>query len=218
MSGASRRASAAAGLAAVALILSGCLSTGYSYVSHRIPDHTEMFFKVPSRWRFFTNQQVLLAHNPKISRSQLRTLEGSGWLESFTPNPHASAKSVSNFSTPYPMGEAYSRAIGYDEHQTYSVTSLRTEILSSDPLAGTSPDKVLSYSEFTGPAGLRGIRMLVDVPISNGRYVTLEQISEVDAATNWVDVLAVGCTVTCWRHYGGIVKQVMKSWSVRSDR
>ncbi len=105
-----------------------------------------------------------------------------------------------------------------DERQTYSLSSLRTEILANDPLASDSPDKVLGYSEFTGPSGLRGSRMLVDIPLSSGKFVTFDQVAEVDAGTNWVFVIAVGCTVTCWRHYGGIVKQVMNSWTVRSTR
>lgn len=206
------------GLVIGALIFSGCLGTGYTYVSHRNRDKTELFFKVPSRWKFFSDRQIILATNPNISSKQLKTLEGSRWLEAFTPDQRATVKSLSNYETKYPMGTVFARELGLDERQSYSLTSLRTEILATDPLGSSSPDRVLSYREFTGPAGLRGSRMEVDIPTSGGKFVTFNQVAEVDAATNWVFVLAVGCTVSCWHHYGGIVTQVMKSWSVRSTR
>lgn len=207
-----------AAVVAAAVGLSGCLGTGYAYVSHRNTDHTELFFKVPSRWRFFTNKDIILAENPNISNKQLKTLEGSGWLEAFSPDPKATPKDIlGNFTLKYPSGTVFARALSYSQHQTYSETSMRTEILPSDPLSDTSPDRVLSYSEFTGPSGLRGIRMTVDVPLkSGGKWITLDQVTEVDAATNWVYLLAVGCTVTCWRHYGGIATQVMNSWHVNA--
>jgi hypothetical protein len=201
---------------AVAIVLSGCLGTGYTYVSHRNSDRTELFFKVPSRWKFFSNKQIILAANPHITNSQLKTLEGSRWLEAFTPNPRASAKSLGNYESKYPTGTVFARQLGVDERQSYSLSSLRTEILSSDPLSANSPDRVLSYREFTGESGLRGSRMAVDIPLQDGRFVTFEQVAEVDQDTNWVYVLAVGCTVSCWRQYGGIVKQVMNSWHVRA--
>lgn len=206
------------GLVAVALVFSGCLATGYNYVSHRNSDHTELYFKVPSRWKFFSDKQIILADNPNLSDKQLKTLESGRWLEAFTPDPKASVKKLGDYEAGYPMGTVYARELGADERQSYSLSSLRTEVLANDPLASNSPDKVLGYSEFTGPSGLRGSRMLVDIPLSSGKFVTFDQVAEVDSGTDWVFVIAVGCTVTCWRHYGGIVKQVMNSWTVRSTR
>lgn len=200
----------------MAIALSGCLGTGYTYVSHRNTDRTELFFKVPSRWKFFSDKQIILAANPHITNTQLKTLEGSRWLEAFTPDPKADAKNFGNYQSRYPTGTVFARELGADERQSYSLTSLRTEILSSDPLASNSPDRVLAYREFTGQSGLRGSRMAVDIPISGGRFVTFEQVAEVDEGTNWVYVLAIGCTVSCWRQYGSLVNQVMNSWHVRT--
>lgn len=206
-------------LVAAALVFSGCLGTGYTYVSHRSPDHTELFFKVPSRWKFFTDKQIILAENPHITDKQLSTLAAGRWLEAFTPNERAKPETLlGDYTSRYPSGMVYARELNVDERQSYSLSSLRTEILENDPLAADSPDKILGYSEFTGPAGLRGSRMLIDIPVSSGKYVTFDQVAEVDGGTNWVFVIAVGCTVSCWRQYGGVVKQVMDSWSVRSTR
>jgi hypothetical protein len=198
-----------------ALVFSGCLSTGYAYVSHRNPDKTELFFKVPTSWKFFNQNQIILASNPHLSLSQLSQIEGSRWLDAFTSAPHPKAKNALNLESNYPTGEAFARPLNPSERQTYSLTSLRTEILSSDPLAANSPDTVLAYTEFTGKNGLRGSRMEVDVPIASNKFITLEQVAEVDQDTNWVFLMAVSCTATCWRPNAGVIKQIFNSWSVK---
>jgi hypothetical protein len=199
-----------------ALLLSGCLGTGFTYVSHRNPDGTVLYFKVPDHWKIFNQDQIILSSNPALSRSQLSQIEGSRWLEAFTVSPHPSVKNALNLQGSYPTGFAEARQLNVTERQSYSLSSLRSEILGTDPLSTGSPDTPLAYSEFTGANGMRGSRMTVLIPSTGGKFDTYEQIAEVDGGTNWIFIIAVGCTATCWRPNEGLLNQLLDSWAVKA--
>lgn len=205
---------AAAVLGTLALVLSGCLSSGYAYFSHRNPDGLELYFKLPARWKTFDSTQVLEAANGRLSQSQIKQIEGTEWLVLFAASRRISARQVGLSGSTVPEGEAFTRELSPTERDTFSLASLRQAIIGTDPLS-SSQFNVLSYSEFTAPGGIRGSKLVVDVLGSHGLVTTLGQVVEVDPATDWLYGIAIGCRASCWNPNEGTISQVLDSWTVK---
>jgi len=209
-------------LFAAAIALSGCFSSGFTYISHRTPDSTLLGFKLPGQWKTFDTQQVLEALNGPISSSESKSIAAGEWIESFSAAP----KAVANFfgvaeSSNYPVGFAEARPLTAGERDSFSFASLRSEILGTDPLAAASPDpyNVTAYNEFASTTnGLRGAKLTTNIKLSSGATATLSQVVEVDANTNWVFAIAVACKASCWGPNSGVIKQIVNSWAVKETK
>ena len=205
-----------------AIALSGCFSSGYTYISHRNPDSTLLGFKLPGVWKTYDTRQVLSALNGPISSSEAKSIAAGEWIESFSAAP----KPVANFfgvaeTSQYPVGFVEARPLNAGEHDSFNVSSLRSEILGTDPLAAASPDPytVTAYSEFASSTnGLRGAKLTTNIKLSSGATATLSQVVEVDANTNWVFAITVACKASCWGPNAGVIKQVMNSWAVKETK
>jgi hypothetical protein len=189
-------------IAVIGISLSGCLSTGFVYISHRTPDATILGFKLPSQWKTFDTKQVLEATNGPISSAEAKNIANGAWEETFSDAPRASADffAVAEHSK-YPVGFAEARQLNSGERDGFSLASLRAEILGSDPLAASSPDpfNVTAYSEFANARdGLRGSSLTTNIKLSSGATATLSQIVE-----------------ACWGPNNGVIDQILKSWSVK---
>jgi hypothetical protein len=200
-----------------ALALSGCLSSGYTYLSHRNPDDTEVYFKLPTTWSTFDNAQLIDAVNGKLSSSQISQIAGAQWLVAFTAEPHAVAKSAGTIGNRYPGGYTFSEQLSETERDSLSFSTMRSVILGTDPLTATtgSPYDVLSYTETVWPGGIRTNELEVDINQSDGPTLTFGQIVAVDPQTNWIMAIGIGCRASCWGPNQGLIKQVLKSWQVK---
>jgi hypothetical protein len=203
----------------IGLSLSGCFSSGFIYVSHRSRDATILGFKLPGKWKTFDTQQVLEASNGPISSAEAKSVANGEWEETFSNAPHPSADffAVAEHSK-YPVGFVEARQLNAGERDGFSLASLRSEIVGSDPLAAASPDPftVTAYMEFANTrVGLRGSSLTTNIKLSSGATATLSQIVEVDGTTNWLFAITVACTAACWGPNSGVIHQILKSWSVK---
>jgi len=138
-------------MAVVGLSLSGCISTGFAYVSHRSPDKTILGFKLPTKWATFDTQQVLESTNGPISSAEAKNIANGEWEEAFSDSPHPTADFFATAEhSSYPVGYAEARQLNAQERDGFNYATLRSEILGVDPLGGTSPDPydVTAYNEF----------------------------------------------------------------------
>lgn len=216
--GASRRSIAPLLAAALALLLTGCLSTGYAYISRQNPDGTKLYFKIPSTWRTFGSTQVIEAANGKLSYSQVKQIENGEWLTFFSASRHVDVKQVGVGPSTAPQGEAFARQLGPAERDSFSLATLRSTILGSDPLTATTGVHVLSYTEFTTSGGVRGSRLVADLTGSHGLVTTFGQVVEVDPQTDWEFGIDVSCRASCWGPNSGSISQILKSWTVKELR
>ena len=201
----------------LALLLSGCLSSGFTFVSRTNPDKTQLFFKVPSQWKLFGPTQLIEANNGPLSRAQINQIENGEWLTAFSAAPHATAKQQSApYGARYPAGISIGRQLSVTERDGFSFASLRAVLLGTDPLSGSSQYNVLSYSEFSKPGGLRGSKMEVDITSSNQVVTTFAQVAMVDANTNWVYAIGLGCHASCYGPNQGLFNQILNSWAVKA--
>ncbi|MCU1489447.1 MAG: hypothetical protein JWM85_852 [Acidimicrobiaceae bacterium] len=208
---------AAVGLAAsLPIVLTGCLSTGFAYFTHHSSDNTQLYFKLPSRWKTFDSAQVIEATNGKLSRSQIKTIEAGAWLLYFSASSKTKLKDVGNPGSRQPEGEAFARQLGTSERDTMSLSALRQTFLGTDPLSSTSNQfNVLSYNEFTKSGGIRGSKMVVDISGKNGLVTTFGQVVAVDPQTNWLFGIELSCRASCWGPNTGLINQILTSWTVK---
>ncbi|HLG67072.1 MAG TPA: hypothetical protein VKV36_04285 [Acidimicrobiales bacterium] len=207
---------AAAALAAAAA-LSGCLGTGYVYISHRSPDGTDVYFKVPSRWTVYDAKAIFEAQNGPLGPSELKQLTDGQWIEALSAAPRPTVSSALTIGSRFPTGVVDAHQLGPTDRDQLSFSSMRAAILGTDPLTASSGFQVLSYQEFTGPGGVRGVKMVVNID-GKGPVKTFGQVVAVDAQTNWIFAIGVGCEVSCWGANAGSIRQVLGSWTLKESR
>lgn len=206
----------AIGLTAAGL-LAGCGISGFSYVSHRDSTGAVSYFKVPSDWTLYQAKQILESTNGHLTPSQISQIEAGNWTELFAGGPHPSLSEARSIASTQPTGVVSVRQLSPGEADGYSWSSLRTEILSADPLNPPNPDPyvVLSYNQFTRKGGLRGSHLVVDIKLNTGLVATLNQMALVNQSTQWVYILGISCTASCYGSHSGLINQVVNSWAVK---
>jgi hypothetical protein len=205
-----------------ALSLSGCFSTGFTYISRRSPDGMILGFKLPSKWATFNTKQAIEAPNGPLSTSVANSIGQGEWVEAFSAAPHPNANFYATAQTSkYPVGFASALPLTEAEHDSLTYSSMRAQILGTDPEGATDPDPyvITGYSEFSSSSdGLRGSRLTVNIKLGTGATATLSQIVEVDAGTNWLFDIVVMCSAACWSPNSGEINQVLKSWTVKETK
>lgn len=199
------------------LVLSGCqVGSSFQYVSHRAPDGVDLYFKVPPHWAIFNTDQVIEAQNGKLGPTQLRQIAGGEWIETMSPRPGVTPRSSIGIGKRYPTAVVESRQLGSSERDSLSFASMRSELLGTDPLTATSGFQVLSYNEFALPGGIHGIKMIVNIT-GTSPVLTFGQVTAVDANTNWIFAVGVGCQASCWGANASAVTQILNSWTLKEQ-
>jgi hypothetical protein len=197
-----------AGLVIVAaLALTACSGSNYHYVTS---SSTGTFLKVPSSWRVYGKSTVLadpgqLGPRGATSDRFLAEFDGS-------PSPNAAHDFI---TSAYPFGIVRVRQLSLQEHDQYSLASLRNEVVPVDNLVNQDPNsvQVKSAPKLITKGGLRGTKLEYSVHVNSVTF-TVEQIGYVDTPTNTVWYLIVGCTVSCYQRYAGDIHRVVDSWLV----
>jgi hypothetical protein len=200
-----------------AMLLSSCLSAGFTYINHRNPDGTNMYFKVPSGWTVYDAKQVLESQNGPLGPAQLKQLTTGQWIDAFSASPKPTVSSALGLGSRYPTGIADAELLSADARDQLSFSAMRAALLGTDPLTATSGFQVLNYTEFTGPGGVRGIKLVTNINDKNP-VKTFGQVVAVDAQTNWLYAIGVGCEISCWGSFAGVITQVLKSWTVKESK
>ncbi len=214
---ASRRAAIALGCALLATALSSCqIGSSFQYVSHRAPDGVDLYFKVPPHWAIFNTDQVIEAQNGKLGPTQLRQIAAGEWIETMSPRPGVTPKTSIGVGRRYPTAVVESRQLGSSERDSLNFAAMRSELLGTDPLSATSGFQVLSYSEFALPGGIHGIKMIVNITGASP-VLTFGQVTAVDANTNWIFAMGVGCEASCWGANASAVTQLLNSWTLKEQ-
>ena len=212
------------GVVGLSLVLSGCLGSTYAYVSHRNPDGTELYFKIPARWTVFSAKQIVESQNGPLSNAQLSQIESGQWNTAFNASPSAILKQQEqlqfiNTIAKFPNGYVFARHMSENDRDALSLAAMRSIILGSDPLAAStqSPFNVLNYSEFTKSGGIRGSKLVTDISETGGLISTFAQVVAVDPQTNWIYGIGISCRASCWGPNQGLINQIISSWNVKEQ-
>lgn len=204
-------------LGVAAVLVSACqITSGTQFVSHRAPDGVDVFFRVPPHWAIFDTNQIIEAQNGRLGPTQLKQIGSGQWIESMTPRPGATAKNSLGIGKRFPTALVEARVLGTTERDDLSFSTMRSELLGTDPLTATSGFQVLSYTEFADPGGIHGIKMIVNITNSTP-VLTFGQVTAVDANTNYIFAVGVGCEASCWGENAGAVTSLLNSWTLKEQ-
>ena len=218
----SRRKVAIGVFALSSVSLASCASNSYSYFNFVTSSGADMYFKVPASWSDFGPSQVFSTPQQTLTPAELSQIEAGDWANVFSAQHTGTITSLTGIFADQPFGITQARKLTASQHDTFSLASLRTMLIPSDPLSTTSSSTASavysaeSYSEFVTSSGMRGSRMVVDIKQSGKPTSVLTQVAEVDSATSWVYLIGVGCTKACYQANKSIINEIVNSWSVRS--
>ncbi|MGH9007794.1 MAG: hypothetical protein ACRDV6_08805 [Acidimicrobiales bacterium] len=204
-------------LGLLGLLLSSCrVGASFQYVSHRAPDGVDLYFKVPPRWAIFGTDQVVEAQNGKLGPTQLKQIANGEWVETMSPRPGVTPKTSLGIGKRYPTAVVETRPLGQTERDSLNFSTMRSELLGTDPLTATSGFQVLSYHEFALSGGIHGIKMIVNIT-GTSPVLTFGQVTAVDAATNYIFAVGAGCQASCWGANASAVTSLLNSWTLKEQ-
>ena len=207
----------AIGVAALGLLLSGCqFGASYQYVSHRSPDGVDLYFKVPPKWSIFNTNQVLEAQNGKLGPTQLKQIASGEWIETMSNRPGVTAKTSIGIGKRYPTAVVETRELGGTERDGLNFSAMRSEILGTDPSPPPLASRCSTTANSPCPGASTAIKMVVNIT-KTSPVLTFGQVTAVDANTNYIFSVGVGCQASCWGANAGAVTSLLNSWTLKEQ-
>jgi hypothetical protein len=193
------------------MVLSACGGSQYHFISST---STQTYLKVPSGWHVYSQPQIL-AHldaadptaKPRHKAPFFVILDGDP-APSLDHDPRSSR---------YPFGLVRVRSLASSEQDTYSLQSLRNEVLNVDQLQQASPDAVAAIGpgRLITHGNLRGTHLEYTVHGPDGSNFTVDQVGFIDSPTRTVWFLFIGCATACYRTNAASIHRVADSWIVK---
>ncbi len=210
-------------VASVGLILSSLLGGRFNYVSHTNLSGGDSYFRFPSKWEAFSQDQVVLSSDAKITPAQLRSLDQTEWTEIFSADRGLSLANLKGLSSSTPFGVAQQLELTTQQKSTFKLAALRSIFVPNDPLSKAPSTsgyhyKVISYRQYVSSDGLTHLEMLVDVKAPGGSSSVLDEAAAVDKNTQWVYFIGIGCTYSCFEANRSQILDVVNSWNVKEQR
>lgn len=209
----------AALVALLGLMLAACQPSGFTYVRN---NEDGAYVKFPSAWHYFGDEALLewQAEAAGLTPGRAEELSELQWAVAFDADPEPSLDHFFNESNSHPIGLMQVRRLDPDERDQFSLASLRNQFIPFDTIAASDAGRIelISVEELTTPDGLRGLRMKYTVRFATGGVFTYDQTAYVDAATQKVYLLAVGCTVECFPKHSAEIERVAASWTIKEPQ
>ncbi|MDA8196791.1 MAG: hypothetical protein M0019_06235 [Actinomycetota bacterium] len=208
------------GSSAVALLASSCGLSHYNFFNFTNSSGADMYFKVPQSWSNFGPKDVYSTPQMTLSASQLASIETGNWATVFTAQRATSLSSLTGIFSNVPFGISQATKLSASQRDSFSLATIRKLLLPVDPLSSSNSVGGVtyasqSYNEFVTASGMRGSRMVVYVKQSGKPTAVLDQVAEVDANTNWVYLIGVGCDLKCFNSNKSTIQTIVNSWSVK---
>ncbi|MFA9429931.1 hypothetical protein [Egicoccus sp. AB-alg2] len=196
-----RRWTIATGLA-VALAAS-CGGSGFRYVADR---DAGVYFKLPDGWTTLPDEGVTEQFASPTADADTQRLIG------FDAAPDPAVEHLLHPDAAHPAGLSRVRLLSIRERDQLSLAALRNEFLPVDSLP---PGRVrlLASEDIETDTGLHGTESTFEIGLDEGTY-TLTQVVLVDAGTQVVYGLVVGCTQSCYAEQRSDIEAVVESWSI----
>jgi hypothetical protein len=196
---------------ALLLLLAACSGTGFQYVTS---SETNTFFKVPSDWRLYDEEDVFTNTVSGLSPQQRERSRAAQWIEAFDASPDPSIDHVLNPGAKHPAGFARVRVIQSDERDDFSLNSLKNEVFQLDDLDGANRLEVISSDDVVLDSGVHGTKMVYNLR-TGGDFFTVNQTALVDPETRLLYVFMIGCQADCYVDNESLIQQVADSWTIK---
>ncbi|MDQ4097998.1 MAG: hypothetical protein M3144_09050 [Actinomycetota bacterium] len=194
---------------AAAVLLTGCAGSGYTYVQSSA---NKTYFKVPEEWRVYNKDQVLGLDRRRPSQE---ADPGLRYLAVFDADPNPSLEHDLQTATS-PFGVVKVRQLSPEERDTFSLQSLRNEVVPIDDILEQEVGQIqlIKEPESIVKGGLRGSRLVYTVLTDNGSFA-VDQTGLVDAGTNTLYFFIVGCESECFAANRRTISEVADSWTIK---
>lgn len=198
----------AVGVAGVAL--AGCAGSDYQYVKS---SSNNAYFKVPKEWKIFDKDQILGASEEQLSQTESSNLR---FVTIFDGDPNPSLEHELT-TAKHPFGLVRVRELTLEERDTFSLSTLRNEVVRIDDILENKLGDVELVEEpesILKQKGLAGARLVYTVKGPEGSF-TVDQTGLVDPGTHVVYFFIVGCETTCFSENRRRISEVADSWTIK---
>jgi hypothetical protein len=203
-------------LVLTALLLSACQPSGFTYVRN---SEDGAYVKFPSTWHLFKPEDVIgrQAEQAELTPGLAEQLAQEQWAVAFDADPQPSLDHLFVEPNGHVIGLMRVRQLSEEERDEFSLGHLRNEFIRIDEImqAGVAAIEPLENEDLTTPEGMRGMRLRFNISSPTGQVFTYDQTAYVDAATEKVYLLALGCTVECFEAAQPQIEQITESWTIK---
>jgi len=205
-------------LMALAVLLSACASSEFSYVSS---SDRNAYFKIPSNWKYFDKRDILVASGQSLSTGTDKQIP---WLIAFDADPNPSLDHVLKLAEApkHPVIMARVQSLPFQVRDQLSLHSLRNVVYPLDQLLNANAAEILSIKDIVLEGGLHGNRIEYDVVLQGlsnvaalSGVIRVTQIAVVDPATTKLYMFTIRCESHCYRDNKSLLDQIADSWTVK---
>ena len=197
-------------LAVAAVALAGCAGSGYQYVKS---SSSNAYFKVPKEWKVYEKDQILGASEEKLSQTEASNLR---FVAIFDGDPNPSLQHELTTAR-HPFGLVRVRELTLEERDSFSLSTLRNEVVRIDDILENELGDVELVEEpksIVKKKGLAGARLVYTVNGPDGSF-TVDQTGLVDPGTHVVYFFIVGCETKCFSENRRLISEVADSWTIK---
>ncbi len=200
----------AAWLVVAGVALAGCAGSGYQYVKS---SSNNAYFKVPKEWKVYKKDQILGASEEKLSQTEASNLR---FVAIFDGDPNPSLEHELT-TAKHPFGLVRVRELTLEERDSFSLSTLRNEVVRIDDILENELGEVELVEEpksIVKQKGLAGTRLVYTVNGPDGSF-TVDQTGLVDPGTHVVYFFIVGCETKCFSENRRQITEVADSWTIK---
>lgn len=204
----------ARGLVALGLlVLTGCATSGYTYVAN---DDLGAYFRVPDDYQVFPADEVLASALGELPAEEADAVLAREWAVAFDASDEPAVdRFISQIADPSDelAGYARVRTLNAQERLSYSMESLRTELIPAQQFEMLGDRLELrDVTEVRQEAG-QGLKLTFAVEMPTGTLV-FDQVGLVDDDTSRVYLLAMGCSSACYDANRDAIADISESWTI----
>lgn len=204
----------ARGLAALGLlVLTGCATSGYTYVAN---DDLGTYFRVPDDYEVFAADEVMEAVLGELPDEEADAILAREWAVAFDASDEPAVdRFITQIADPSDelAGYARVRTLGAEERLTYSLESLRTELIPAQQVQVLGDRLELRDIAEVSQDGGQGLKLTIAVEMPAGTLV-FDQVGLVDDRTSRVYLLAMGCSSDCYDANRDTIADISDSWTI----
>jgi hypothetical protein len=210
------------------LVLAGCGSSSYDYVTNK---KAGTFLKVPKDWSNFRQLgPVFVGIDAKqLSPEAASALASREWVVGLDANTPPDQKRLLVADSGEPKGFVQVRELLPEEAEQLSTADLRNQIIdltaaeqaqqqavTKDPQAARIAPQflLLSNEDVHKAAGIHGVHMVYQVRTEAG-LATVDQTSLLDRDQTRLYQLIIACTARCYATKRGDVERVQSSFTIK---
>ena len=195
------------------LVVTGCVTSGYTYVAN---DDLGAYFRVPDDYEVFAAAEVMESALGEMPDDEAEAVMAREWAVAFDASDDPAVdRFVTQIADPSEQlaGYARVRTLGMEERLTYSLQSLRTELIPAQQIEALGERLAVRDIVEVSQDGGQGLKLTFALDMPSGTFV-FDQVGLVDDATSRVYLLAMGCSSDCYEANRDAIADISESWTI----